>query len=242
MSGLTGAAWDVVEHIDVLSYTPTKDKDFEGEAGLVAKIFKELDAAFRYDKRTELPNAFEDFFFKGGRRPREPLLEYFARVRKITRNVKEHGIEMPDEVQGWLLLRRAGLKREDRLMIMSRIGDMKLATVTQALTFTYGQDSTPDVRTGHKGSGKGHNYYVDEPAETDVNYQDDGWEYEDIDYAEEAEDVHWVYDGNFDSDQSYYGNSGTIEADYDTGEYDEVFANYTDAAKSFCLPYLTLLK
>ena len=231
MSGLTGAAWDVVEHIDVLSYTPTKDKDFEGEAGLVAKIFKELDAAFRYDKRTELPNAFEDFFFKGGRRPRESLLEYFTRVQKITRNVKEHGIEMPDEVQGWLLLRRAGLKREDRLMIMSRIGDMKLATVTQALTFTYGQDSTPDVRTGHKGSGKGHNYYVDEPAETDVNYQDDGWEYEDIDYAEEAEDVHWVYDENFDSDQSYYGNSGTIEADYDTGEYDEVFANYTDARK-----------
>ena len=156
MSGLTGAAWDVVEHIDVLAYTPTKDKDFEGSLGLVARIWKELDTAFRYDKRTELPNAFEEFFFKGGRRARESLLEYFTRVQRITRSVKEHGIELPDEVQGWLLLRRAGLKREDRLMIMSRISDMKMATVTQALTFTYGQDAMPKHRSTNKGNGKGY--------------------------------------------------------------------------------------
>ena len=41
-------------------------------------------------------------------------------------------------------------------MIMSHLSDMKLATVTQALTFTYGQDALPENRSIHKGNGKGY--------------------------------------------------------------------------------------
>ena len=227
MSGLTGTAWDVIEHIDVLAYSPDGDKTFEGENGLVAKIFKELDAAFRYDKKTEMPNSFENFFFKGGRRPRESLLEYFTRVQKLTRSVKEHGIELPDEIQGWLLLRRAGLKKDDRLMIMSRMNDMKIDTVTQALTFTYGQDAVLD-HTRPKGSGKGHAYYVEDFSEendTEPTLDDDFEPFHEVD----EEDVHYLYDEDFDADQSYYQTPG--DDCFSVDEYDEVYANYVDARK-----------
>lgn len=147
MSGVSGNPWDVIEHVDVPACSPKDDKNSEGADSLVAKPFKELDAPWRYDKKTELPSPFTNFFYKGGRKPRGPLSEYFTRVPKLTRSIKEHGTELPDEIQGWLLLfRRAAFRREDRIMTMSRISEMKLETVVQALMLTFGQDAVPDAR------------------------------------------------------------------------------------------------
>ena len=50
LSGLSGAAWEAVEHIDVLGGDAEK-----GDPKLIAAILKELDLRFKYDARTELP-------------------------------------------------------------------------------------------------------------------------------------------------------------------------------------------
>ena len=96
MGALTGAAWEAVESID--------ESKLEMEDGSgVDVILGLLDIAFKYDDRTELPHAFENYFFKSGRYPREALIDYVQRFRQARNRVEEFKITMPPEVHGWLL-------------------------------------------------------------------------------------------------------------------------------------------
>ena len=51
-----------------------------------------------------------------------------------------------DKVVGWFYLRRAGLKQDQRQMVMSTLSAEKLSleTVRKALNFVIGQDNMPD--------------------------------------------------------------------------------------------------
>ena len=44
-------------------------------------------------------------------------MSYCSEHRKHQREVEKHGIKLPDEIAGWLLLRRAGLSQEQRLLV-----------------------------------------------------------------------------------------------------------------------------
>ena len=68
-------------------------------------ILGRLDIAFKYDDRTELPHAFENYFFNSGRYAREALINYVQRFRQARNRVEELKITMPPKVHGWLLLR-----------------------------------------------------------------------------------------------------------------------------------------
>jgi hypothetical protein len=61
-----------------------------------------------------------------------------------------------------VLLPRANLKRENRLVITFCINDMKFPTVQQPSAFIYGRNSIPKTRTGCKVSGRGTNSNVNE--------------------------------------------------------------------------------
>ena len=68
-----------------------------------------LDAAFQHDSRTELPSEFENFFQKFSRGAREPLLDYLTRFATAHHRIRAHGIELPENVVGWMLIRRANV-------------------------------------------------------------------------------------------------------------------------------------
>lgn len=53
MAALTGRAWDAVEDLQM--------SDLEASTG-TSTLLKRLDAVFKYDAITELPNDFENFF------------------------------------------------------------------------------------------------------------------------------------------------------------------------------------
>ena len=102
---LTGVSWQACEHLaeqpDLLETTDAFDK-----------LMALLDKRFKKQPITELPDAFEDYFYKGQRKPRETLFDYIQRARLLSRKISEFKIVIPPQVQGWLLLRRAGLTSE----------------------------------------------------------------------------------------------------------------------------------
>ena len=99
-----------------------------------------LDARFKCDKATELPEVFEEYLFKSNRRPREFMSEYIQQIRLSTRKVQQFRIDLPDEIRRWLLLRRAGLNEEHKMLVMSQVGmNLMFERVAFVLQSTIGQ-------------------------------------------------------------------------------------------------------
>ena len=171
MGNLTGLAWSACEEL------ADKPDELEGERAF-DKLIALLDKRFLHEKATELPDAFEEYFFKSNRKPKETLFDFIQRIRLSTRKIKEHGIELPDQVQGWLLLRRAGLSDAQKAMIMTQVAStLSMDTVADCLQKTFGQQSI-----------------VSERHAKQVHYQDYEPEYEDdIDEWTEADTYHVDY-------------------------------------------------
>ena len=136
MSTLSGRAWSAVEDLSIT--------DLEAEEG-TKKLLERLDTVFKYDALTELPYDFETFFFHAYRRRNQTVQEYCADYEKQLRKLDQHGVTLPDKVVGWFFLRRAGLRQDQRQMIMSTLAAEKISldTVRKAVNFVIGQDAIP---------------------------------------------------------------------------------------------------
>lgn len=132
LSTLTGASWRQCEDLEV--------KDLEKEDGL-KKILARLDTQWQYDEKIEMPEAFENYFYRTAREPGQTLLEYVTNASQNLRELRKYKIELPDEVVGWLLMRRAGLTREQTQLIQTTVGtETKVENVEKALYLTLGQN------------------------------------------------------------------------------------------------------
>lgn len=69
MAALTSRAWDAVEFLQM--------SDLEASTG-TSTLLKRLDAVFKYDAITELPNDFENFFMHTRRSKNQTIQEYTA--------------------------------------------------------------------------------------------------------------------------------------------------------------------
>ncbi len=138
---------------------------------------KRIDATYKYDTRTEMPTEFENFFMKLGRKPRETLLDYTTRFTVTHRKIKGHGVVLPDEVAGWMMMRKAGLSKSETTAILSQVGkDLMPETVEHALKLTLGLDNAPsskaDVRYVEEAYDPDETYYAEDYYE---EYGDDIW-------------------------------------------------------------------
>ena len=213
---MTWRAWDLVEDIpiDVL----------QGDEGF-KRVFERLDRGFKFDALTELPEDFETFFVKLQRRSGQTLQEYSADFARAERQLRiTHKVDLPEKVKAWFFLRRSGINKEQRQLVLTNLGAEKLdlEETQKAMNFILGQDSKLE---GRIRAGKGDVFYQD--------YLDD--EYEDFgdDYDDEGESVYYQ-DGADDhgtpwpdQDQDYYDE--TTEDIYDVDEYDEIYASFVDA-------------
>ena len=225
---LEGASWRQCEDIDL--------KDLEREDGLQT-LLKRLDAQWQYDSRVEMPEAFEKFFFRLHRRHNRSLLEFCTDFHQALRDLKKFGIELPEAVSGWLMMRRAST-RDQQQMLQTNIGTtLSLSSVEQALYLILGQDYK-HVHVPHQkrqqlqnqGRWKSRQQVLhaqepdwgefDEEGVEDVYYEGDNtveWLEEDEEvFLEAEEDVEEIYNAD---DASYY----------DTEEFDTVYATYVDA-------------
>ena len=130
-TSLSGISWKQVEH-NVEAYIEDKD-GFD-------KVLSVLDKAFKYDDRVEMPRALEKFFYTMGRNNCQTLMSYCADHREALRQLEKHDIKLPENVVGWLLLRRSGLTLEQKQLIQSREPDLTADKIEENMYFLLGQD------------------------------------------------------------------------------------------------------
>ena len=224
---LSGKAWDLVEDFSVEQLAA--ENAFEA-------VFARLDGGFRYDPLTELPDDFETFFIKLQRKGGQTLQDYVTDFTKAERRLKiSHQVDLPEKVKAWWFLRRSGITKEQRQMILTNVGVAGLAmdTVTKAMSFILGQDSRAESsnRFGkvygkteayyHRDDDDGYDWMAPDPTDSQIPIY---YEHED----DRLEDP-WLDDG-----QDYYHQDDAVvnymsEPIYDVDEYDEVYATYHDA-------------
>ena len=237
LGSLTGAAWRLVEDFDIA--LAEKETAFQD-------ILKILDKHFQYDERVQLPSDF-DAYFGLSRRQGQTLLSYVSDHEDQLKKLIKHGINLPEAVQGWHLLRRCNLTREQRQLVTLRAPNMEKTKVIEALYLILGQDHKaslqPDRRPfGGKAKGRGYAAYEDDEA---AIYQDDfdassEWAAEDGYYeAEETYGMDDDWEWSFDQEAIYFQEDPNETATLDGSdspwieEYDQVYAAYLDARKRF---------
>ena len=167
----TGTAWSLLEDF------PLKDLELESTFNAVLKI---LDAAFQYDDRVQLPSDFEAYFMKFHRRAGQTLLAYCTEHEELIKRLDRHKATLPTTVQGWLLLRRAGLSKEQRQLVTTQAPQLEKRKVQETLYLLFGQDYKDMADRPHEDrrwncSGKGRGYAA---------HDDDAEDWEGEDYEE----------------------------------------------------------
>ena len=204
-SPMTGKAWDLVDDIPI--------DLLEGDEGYKV-VFDRWDRGFKYDTLTELPEDFENFFVRLHRKANHTLQEYTAEFARAERQLRStHSVDLPDKVKAWWFLRKAGISKEQRQLILTNVGaeNLSVEKIQQAMNFILGQDSKPDPRNQRRKDGA---YF----QEDHVYYQDQVYD----------DGTPWI-----DHDQDYYG--GAAEHDqaaqdiFDVEEFDDVYATDSDA-------------
>lgn len=240
LSTLTGASWRQCEDLEL--------KELEKENGL-KQILGRLDAQWQYDEKIEMPEAFETYFYKTMREPGQTMLEYVTNASQNLRELKKYKIELPDEVAGWLLMRRAGLSREQTQLTQTTVGTTTtVEAVEKALYLILGQNHkmfsnrNPNAPTGTnmRRWRRDRIHFVDEDYPWDPNddaetgyygYDDEPWEDDDDEWG------FWEHD-DWEAAAAYYDQTSEAadsteagETVFDTEEFDRVYASYTDAKK-----------
>ena len=136
VGSLTGKAWRLVEDYDV-----SKAEDESSFAEL-------LDGHFQYDDRIQLPTDF-DGCFGLSRKPNQTLLSFVSDHDGYHRKLEKHSVSLPESVQGWHLLRKACLTKEQRQLVTLRAPNLERKKVVEALYLILGQD----YKAFHGGQG-----------------------------------------------------------------------------------------
>ena len=239
LSTLTGASWRQCEDLSL--------DQLEKENGLDI-ILTRLDKQWQYDDKVEMPEAFEKYFFKMNRQPGQTLLTYCTDSAQALRELTRYDVKIPDEVAGWLLLRRSGLTKEQKQLIQTTVGiKLKVAEVEKALYTILGQDhvSIPAGQRQSKfhGGRRWRNERV-QYAEDEEEAWNDEEAYATYEASLEANETYddswnddqpeWGYytgDYEFDAEAAYYNDEPTDESLFDVEAYDVAFATYVDAKK-----------
>ena len=187
MAALTGRAWDAVEDLQMT--------DLEAADG-TSTLLKRLDTVFKYDALTELhAQRLRELLHAYTRRGRnQNIQEYTADFERALRRLEAHNVKLPDKVIGWWYLRRAGLKQDQRQMVMTTLSvdKLNLESVRKALNFVIGQDSAPEVVTyaTKPYRGKESIYYEDDYTQN-YEYDQDFEDNFDDGYAVDDDGAYW---------------------------------------------------
>ena len=228
LGSLQGSAWRILEDYDLS----------KAEAGAMDEILATLDKSFKYDSKVELPADFAAYFEHLSRRGGQTLLQFITEHDECLRRIQNHGVDLRSAVQGWHLLSKANLTREQRQLIMTQTNSLDRIKVQEALFTILGQDyrAACASRWAGKASSKGRAYVVDEEELAENWEQSDYGYFLDDEYPDEFLEEH-AWD---DSEAGYFQQTADDpqdEADeepyFDIQEFDEAYATYVDARRRF---------
>jgi hypothetical protein len=235
IGSLQGTAWKLVESFDVTKIDEEKSFD---------DVISILDAAFKYDARVRMPQDF-DAYFNLSRRPGTTLLNFVTEHDEKLRKLAEHGVKLPDQMQGWILLRRANLTKEQHQLVLSQAPKLEKLRVQEALFVILGQDYKQAVsqdRPQHRFPGKSFHRGKAYAAQDDQDFDEPEVleeAYYEYDENYEGDDPSWIGDESFDGDAAYFHEDddafegSELGDNFDVESYDMAYAAYLDARRRF---------
>jgi len=122
--------------LEALGEFPIEDIE---KAGPFEKMLKKLDKAIEYDKSVRLPTDVDKYFTGLHRRPGQSLLEFTTEHDHLYNKLSDHDVTLPGKVQGWHLLRRAGLTRQ-RHLVIAQAPSLERNKAQEAMFLLFGQD------------------------------------------------------------------------------------------------------
>ena len=97
-------------------------------------VFSILDEKYQNLKEDEMHQALREYFYTVSVRSGESFRNFIARQDNVYRRLVQHGIKLPEEVQGWFLLKKLHLdSSQEALVLTSTSGSLQKAAVTKAL-------------------------------------------------------------------------------------------------------------
>ena len=194
-----------------------------------------------------------DGYFNLSRRAGQTLLSFVTEHDELNRRLEKHNVTLPDAVQGWHLLRKANLTREQKQLITLHAPQLEKKKVIEAMYLVLGQDFKAGGhhhgadRRGFHGhrSFKQRGYVAQDEDALEYEYDDGEWsvDYGDGAYYEWDDDESyaagepWPVEEDFDSQAAYFQTETVVtEENYpwqDVDSYDAVYAAYLDARKRF---------
>ena len=80
-----------------------------------------------------MPADFTAYFGSAGQRLGQSLLQFVTEHDEKLRRLEKHKVVLPPEVQGWYLLSRANLSREQKQMVMTQANTLKRNKIQEAM-------------------------------------------------------------------------------------------------------------
>ncbi|CAK9069007.1 unnamed protein product [Durusdinium trenchii] len=215
--GKEGIAWKLCEDFNL-------DKAEDPEA--LQEILKILDGSFQYDANVEMPADFSSYFEHLARKPGQTLLNYVTDHDDRLKQIEKHGVRLPTQIQGWFLLTKAALTREQKQMIVTQAASLERAKIQQAMFAILGQDYKGGGqllrdRWNRAGSGKGCSYFAGDDSEAFFECDDNAPTYDEEDdayYMDDEENYDDLWWKSFDADEYLLDLTSSFESEQLTWE------------------------
>ena len=74
-----------------------------------------------------------EFFFRSRIKHDEIFSDWLTRFCLVKRKVEHQGVELPPEIDGWLMLNRSGLSQEKRAHLINHVPSMEIDDLLKGL-------------------------------------------------------------------------------------------------------------
>eukprot|EP00435_Cladocopium_sp_Y103_P023289 s3061_g5.t1 len=122
---ISGEAEELVEHLTVEELC--KEDGYQ-------KVFEALDEKYQKRKQEEAQTYLREYFYKSVIKQGETYRQFIVRLETTYRHLTQHNITLPDEVKGWLLLKKLCLDgTQEALVLTAAGGSLKYKEITEAI-------------------------------------------------------------------------------------------------------------
>ena len=122
---ISGEAEELIEHLTISQLC--KEDGY-------AKVLEALDEKYQKTKQMEIQTYLKEYFYKSVIKQGETYRQFVVRLETVYRHLSASNITLPDEVKGWLLLKKLALdSTQEALILTAAQGSLKYADITEAL-------------------------------------------------------------------------------------------------------------
>ena len=101
-------------------------------------VFQILDEKYQELKQDEMHRALKEYFYEVQIKPGESYRNFQVRLETAQRRLVQHNIKLPEEVQGWFVLRKLKLDANAEALILTATnGSVKISEINRALRAVY---------------------------------------------------------------------------------------------------------